>query len=103
MTVKGWIGGSAGSPVFGVRVGIPNASRFLRDWKTVELEIDGELHEFPLRDTFWKTCPEFRGAPLKRWLFKHRLAPWEPGKPPTLTLTELSPRRFRLTIPSTHL
>src|ERR1035437_1075175 len=47
MTVKGWIGGSTGSPVFGVRVGIPNASRFLRDWKTVELEIDGELHEFP--------------------------------------------------------
>ncbi len=68
---------------FGVRVGKPNAERYFdRAWSTVEVRIDGEFHTFKLSDTFWTTCPEFRGGPLPAWFAAHGLQEW-PKRQPT--------------------
>ncbi|HXI42031.1 MAG TPA: hypothetical protein VNH18_11280 [Bryobacteraceae bacterium] len=53
----------SGLPCFGL-------SYFKRNWPSVEIEVDGELHTFPLSDTFWTTCPEFRGGALKDWILR---------------------------------
>jgi hypothetical protein len=85
---------------YGIRVGASNtAIHFNKDWQTVELEIDGEFHTFPLSKTFWTTCPELRGRALNDWFPRHGLAPWPRGKTPQLILTPLGPSRFRLSIP----
>jgi hypothetical protein len=95
MTAKGW----KGTGTYGVRVGISNAAQyFKRDWGSVEIEIDGELHTFPLAETFWTTCPEFRGRALSGWLLRRGLAPWPPRRPPALELTPIGGTRFRLSL-----
>ena len=97
MKAKGWKGA-----VYGVRVGSVNANRFFPKGVTcVEVEIDGHLHSFPLRGTFWKKCPEIRGAPIGRWLRAHGLAPWQSGHPPQVDLLPLGGNRFRLQLEST--
>lgn len=92
MTAKGWKGGT-----YGVRVGKSNAAEyFSKDWDNIDVEIDGQLHNFALSKTFWTTCPEFRGDAIKRWLLKHKLADWKPRHPPKLVVTPLGEKRFRL-------
>ncbi len=92
MTATAWKG-----ETYGVRVGKTNAVNFFGDdWKTVEIELDGEFHRFRLSKTFWTTCPEVRGRAIKQWLFRRGLAPWPQGKPPQLVLTPLGENRFRL-------
>ena len=95
MEARGWKGGT-----YGVSVGKANAAQyFKKTWSRVEIEIDGEFHSFPLRETFWKTCPEFRGGALKEWLLRSGLAPWPRGDPPKLILRPLKENRFRISAP----
>ena len=92
MRVTGWKGGT-----YGIRVGKANAEDyFSRDRRTIEVEIDGRFHVFALSDTFWTTCPEFRGAVIGHWLQHNGLAPWPSRRPPELELTPLGNNRFRL-------
>jgi hypothetical protein len=101
MTATGWKGGKNKERMestYGVSVGRTNARGFSKHWKAVELEIDGDFHEFPLRETFWTNCPEFRGAVIGQWLSRHGLAHWPHGKPPKLVLTPLGGNRFRLSV-----
>ena len=92
MIAKGWKGGS-----YGIRVGKANAAAyFKRDWRTVEIVVDGEFHSFPLNETFWTTCPEVRGGVLNAWFLQHGLVPWESGNPPVLSLIPIGGNRFRL-------
>ena len=93
MNATGW----KGTKTFGVRVGVDNAAKYFnREWSSVEIEIDGELHNYPLHENFWTTCPEFRGGGLKDWLLRQGLAPWPRGKTPKLKLTPLAGNRFRI-------
>ena len=93
MRATGW----KGSKTLGVRVGRHDAAQhFNRNWGTVEIEIDGRFHSFRLRETFWTTCPEFRGGELKNWRLRNRLAPWPPQETPELALTPLGGNCFRL-------
>jgi hypothetical protein len=95
MKATAWKGGS-----YGIRVGQPNAKRFFpRHWKYIEVTAGRQTCMFPLRSTFWTTCPEFRGTAIENWLNRHSLIPWPPGNPPEVTLTPLGGRRFRLTYP----
>jgi hypothetical protein len=92
MRVSAWKGAT-----YGIRVGKQNAKKyFQRNWKSIEVEIDGEVHEFSLSDTFWGTCPELRGVVIERWLRKNGLLPWTKGKPPHFTLAPLAGKRFKL-------
>ena len=60
--------------VYGIRVGIDNAHRFLdKSWDHIEVEIEGVFYKFNLSPTFWSTCPEFRGGPIPNWLKSHRV------------------------------
>jgi len=96
MTATAWK-----SATYGVRVGASNAAKFFkREWKSIQVEIDGEFHEFRLPDTFWTTCPEFRGNVVKKWLLRHGLAPWPYKKPPRLEVVPLGGNRFRLSKPA---
>jgi len=92
MKVSAWKGGT-----YGIRVGKENAHKhFSKNNRTIEVEIDGEIHNFYLSDTFWTTCPEFRSAFIGSWLLENRLAPWPHGRPPQLDLMPLGNNRFRL-------
>ena len=93
MMATGW----KGTGTYGVRVGKSNAAQyFKKSWSSVDIEIDGEVHNYPLFETFWTSCPEFLGGAVKNWLLRHRLAPWPPWKTPELILTPLGGNRFRL-------
>jgi hypothetical protein len=82
---------------YGIRVGKENAERyFSKKWANIEVDIDGQFHSFGLSETFWKDCPEFRGAVIKHWLSKRALSPWPKGQPPKVELTPLGGNRFRL-------
>src|SRR5437899_6696560 len=96
MKASGWKSGEGGT--YGIRVGKENAKKFFDPaWSTIEVEIDGSTHGFALSDTFWTTCPEFRGAEIGAWLLATGLAPWPRGKPPHLELMPLGGNRFKLT------
>ncbi len=92
MKATGWKGST-----YGIRVGKQNAEHYFdRRWKTIEVEIAGHFHSFSLADTFWTTCPEFRGVVIGQWLDDNGLIPWPKGKPPQVELTPLGGNRFRL-------
>jgi hypothetical protein len=96
MIATAWKDSSNG---FGIRVGKENAALFFpRDVRTIFVEIEGCLRVFRLSETFWTTCPEFRGAMIGDWLKRHKLAPWPRGKPPRVELTNLGGSRYRLSL-----
>jgi len=71
MIVKAWK-----AATYGIRVGRPNAIEyFSRDWDHIEVEIDGVFYSFELSQTFWTSCPEFRGVPIPNWLGDQGLIP----------------------------
>lgn len=92
MIVKAWKGGG-----YGIRVGRPNALKFFpQSWPTIDVIINGITHTFKLSNTFWTTCPEFRGKVIKQWLGARHALSWSHGKPPAFTLSPLGGHRFRL-------
>lgn len=92
MKVSAWKGAT-----YGIRVGKDNAQRFFsQSYPIIEVDIDGKVHSFRLRDTFWTTCPEFRGKAIEEWLRKNGLIPWARGEPPELRLIELGQNQFQL-------
>lgn len=94
MQVKAWNNGGDG---YGICVGRSNRDRyFSRSWRSIEVEIDGQLNTFPLTGSFWRNCPEFRGRAIKEWFQKKRLAPWLHGNPPKFELAPVRENRFRL-------
>ncbi len=94
MIVTGWRGGT-----YGVRIGKRNVRTYFdRSWNEIEVEIDGKAYKLPLRNTFWTTCPEFRGSVIGVWFKQNKLIPWKPGKPPKLNLTKTEGNRFILSL-----
>jgi hypothetical protein len=97
MRVKGW---SNGQGTYGVRVGFPNRRAFFdEEWTQIEVEIEGEVHQFALSGGFWRRCPEFRdrGAPvLREWMQRHYTLNWPKRAPPSFELIPLGGNRFRL-------
>jgi len=97
IAVTVWEDGSGG---FGVRIPVAAKRQFSEHWTKVHVEVDGELCTYPLRETFWTTCPELRGRAIGRWIKKHGLTDWPKGKPPKLRLIPLGGNRFRLAKPA---
>ena len=96
MQVKAWKGGPSG---FGIRIGKDDVRKhFQPEWESVRVFIEEEPFEFPLRATFRTTCPELRGVAIKEYLRANNMLPWPKGSPPTLFLTLISGRDFRLSI-----
>jgi hypothetical protein len=94
MDVSAWRNGGGG---YGIRVGKKNRDGFFNpSWQSIEVEIDGELHEFRLTSRFWGTCPEFRGSVIKEWLRRNYGLPWPKDRPPHFNLEVIGERRFRL-------
>ena len=94
MRVKAWNNGGDG---YGINVGRVNRDRyFSRSWSSIRIEIDGQLHDFRLTDSLWRTCTEVRGARIGAWLHENGIAPWPKGKPPALELAPLGGIQFRL-------
>lgn len=96
--VTGWAG--TGGTTLGFRFGASNAKRFVeRDWTEIVIELDGDEFPFPIRDAFWRGCPEVRGKPITEWLRRHGLAGWSKGAPPRLRLVHGGGNRFRALVP----
>lgn len=96
--VSGWQG--TGGSTLGLRFGSENARLFVNtEWGAVQVELDGALHSFPIRGSFWRKCPEIRGAALTAWLTHHHLAPWPRKQPPRLSLLYLGGNTFRAQLP----
>jgi hypothetical protein len=97
MQVSAW---SNGSRPCGIRVGIPNRDQsFERSWETIEVNIDGQFHQFPLTEGFWRNCPEFRDSGdsiIHDWLHRHGNDEWPKGDPPKFKLTKIGGNRFQL-------
>src|SRR5689334_19489332 len=90
--VTGWQ--STGGVTLGIRFGAENARLFVeRSATEVLIELDGRTEAFPIRSSFWRKCPEVRGAPITTWLMRHGLAPWLRGQPPRLRLVHLGGNR----------
>ena len=94
MRVTAWNNGSEG---YGIRVGESNREQYFdTSWSVIDVEIDGRVFQFRLADSFWRSCPEFRGKQIADWLRLRGLAHWPLGNPPALELTPLGGNRFRL-------
>lgn len=91
---------SNGKSTYGVRVGSRNRARFFEGRpERIEVEIDGQRHEFELTSGFWKKCPEFRdsgGTAIRDWLAQHHTMNWPKGSPPRFELRHLGSNRYRL-------
>lgn len=97
MEVSAW---SSGSGTYGVRVGAPNRGRYFKPtWGTIEVEIDGHMHQFALTQGFWKKCPEFRDSgstAIRDWIQRHHQLDWPTGRPPQFQLLPIGGNRFSL-------
>ena len=94
MFVSAWKGGTEG---YGVRVARSDVRKhFDSGWTDVQVEIDGSLYRFNLTGTFFTTCPELRGGPIRDWLNDQGLIPWLKGRPPKFEMIPLEGARFRL-------
>ncbi|MDW7656875.1 MAG: hypothetical protein SCM11_06845 [Bacillota bacterium] len=95
MIVSAWQDGT-----YGIRVGKENAQKwFQKDWKSIEVEINGRLYTFDLSPTFWTTNPEFREGPIPHWLEMHGYLSWPKRNPPKFELIVIEGNRFRLIEP----
>ena len=96
MKVSTWFG----SGIYGVRLGASNRDKYFDPaWSEIQVEMDGQFHDFILTKGFWNRCPEFRdrGEPvIKSWLQKHKSLRWPKQQPPKMTLVPLGGRKFRL-------
>lgn len=64
--VSGWQ--STGGTTLGLRFGAINARAFVdRSLPAVFIELDGTFHEFAVRPSFWRSCPEIRGKAITSW------------------------------------
>jgi hypothetical protein len=94
---------SSGQGKFGINVGHPRRREFFdTGWADVELELDGEFHNFPLLPGFLRHCPEIRDTNakiLQEWLRRHGLLDWPKGDPPKVELIQLGGNRFRVLPP----
>jgi hypothetical protein len=92
MEARAWKGGT-----YGVRLGSKNADRyFAKEWKFVDVDLDGQYHHVRLSDTFWEKCPELRAAAFGGWLLRRGLLSWRRGNPPKLELIPVEGNKFRL-------
>jgi hypothetical protein len=95
--VSGWKG-----KVLGIRIGQENRRRyFIREWKRIEIEIDGQAHIFSLPQGFWGRRPEVQGIEIQNWLIAQGLAPWPKRRTPKVELVPISGQLFRLELTST--
>ena len=103
MKVTVWNNGEHHSDGNGYGIKISSFDRdqyFLREWKTIQLEMDGEIPTVEInidKDSFWnKSCRELISVEIGKWLIKNKLAPWMKGNPPHLELNKIEGRRFHL-------
>ena len=82
---------------YGIRVGKNNRYLFERNWESIELSIEGsDFFQVPITPGFWRNCPEFRSTKIGEWFINKRLAPWELGQTPKLSLTKIDGNKFKL-------
>ena len=97
--VTGWQG--TGGITLGLRFGSENAGAWVdRSWNEIQVEFDGISHGFAIRPSFWRKCPEIRGAAITTWMRRHGLAPWPKNQPPHLKLVYLGQNRYRAELPT---
>lgn len=88
MMAKGWHNGSPSPTGSGYGIAISKTDRdahFTSGIESVTVLLEGgPAITVPLTDSFWRNCPELRGADIGRWLISMRLAPWPKGRPPRL-------------------
>jgi hypothetical protein len=103
MQATGWNNGQARSTGAGYGLRISAGDRdqwFDRSWSHVMIALGGNsVATVRLSASFWGSCTELRSAVIGRWLLSRRLAPWQRGKPPVLTLRPISGNRFELLPP----
>jgi hypothetical protein len=102
MRVTAWNNGSHRSTGAGYGIRVSHEDRdlyFSRGWDhvVVDLEHSGSA-TVPLSGSFWSRCTELRSADIGRWLLSQRLAPWQKGNPPALSLVHLGGNTFHLTV-----
>jgi hypothetical protein len=99
MDAATWKGGDDG---YGIRVGHENAEKYFRkEWTDVNLLIDGKNYNFKLSETFWTTCPEIRGGPIKKWFMARGIHRWDDGKGTyKLELIPVGYKKFKLLEPT---
>jgi hypothetical protein len=92
MEVTTWKGGT-----LGIYVGKKNAKDYFnKSWDSINVKIGNQIHTFKLSDTFWTTCPEFRGDPIPTWLKNIGLDKWSVNHPHSLILNPLGGNNFEL-------
>lgn len=98
--VTGWQ--STGGATLGFRFGSQNAKAFVQSSaKEIRIELDGEVCAFPIRASFWRHCPEVRGAAITRWMRRHGMERWPSGQPPRLRMRRVGADRFVVELPAT--
>lgn len=85
----------------GIHIGVKNRKQhFKQEWDSINVEIDGQFHEFKLKPGFWKKCPHIDNSNgetvIHDWLQKNFTLPWSKNKPPHFYLLPLGYRDFRL-------
>lgn len=97
----------------GIRVGSPNRDRyFSKSVDTVVLHIGNVRCLAPIKDSFWKQCPEIRVAKdesgknyLDTWIRGHNLLPrelaiWEKGREDVVKMKVIEPENeFSVFVP----
>lgn len=92
-----WKGGNS----YGIRVGKENANRyFKKEWTDVKVKMGEKYYTFKLSETFWTTCPEIRGEPIKSWLQERGIHRWDENQPYILELVKVGYKKFKLLEPT---
>jgi len=100
MKASGWSNGSPSATGSGYGIAISKSDRdahFTPGLGSVTLLLEhGPTVAVVLSASFWRDCPEFRGAGIGRWLLNQGLAPWPRGEPPRLQIELMAPGVLRV-------
>lgn len=71
---------------------------FDRSWSEVTADLPNGVSGLraPLSPSFWRDCPELRGAEIGKWLIGSGYSRWPKGDPPAFTLTKLRGNHFKV-------
>ena len=71
---------------------------FQKNWKNIELDLDGLITYVSISEAFWRKCNEVRSPEIGKWLIENNVNTWIKGKPTKLEMIHIKENKFKVIV-----